>query len=71
MIDKTNNESLALQYAGIMAGEVIEEAISAGEGSDVAKWTGDRYRAFIEAVVDAFQDRLQGLALRDKERVPF
>ena len=71
MIDKTNNEVLAMEYAKQMAGEGIDEAISKGEGSDVAKWTFDRYAQFCEAVVDAFQDRLQGLAVASKDRMPF
>lgn len=71
MIDKTNNEVIAMQYAKTMAGEVIEEAIANGEGSDLSNWSYERYEQFVEACVDAFQDRLQGLALKDKDRVPF
>lgn len=71
MIDKTNNEVHALEYAKQMAGEVIEEAIARGEGSDVSKWTFERYGQFVEAAIDAFHDRLQGLAMNNKNGVPF
>ena len=71
MIDKTSNEVLAVGNAKQTAGEVIDEAISAGEGSDVAKWTFERYAQFIEAAIDGYQDRLQVLAVASRDRVPF
>lgn len=61
MIDKTRNEALAIERAGITAGEFIQELISQGAGSNLAEWDRDTYFAFIEVVVTSFVETMQEL----------
>lgn len=61
MIDKTKNEALALEYAGLMAGEFVQEQISKGAGTDLARWTPEAYHCLIECAVTAFVERMQEL----------
>lgn len=61
MIDKTKNEAQAIEYAALMAGEIISEQVANGIGSDIAKWTPEAYHAFVEAAITAFVERMQEL----------
>lgn len=65
MIDKTRNEALAIEYAALMAGEIINEQVSRGVGSDLARWTPEAYHALIEAAITAFVERLQELKVAE------
>lgn len=60
MIDKTKNEAQAIEYAALMASEVINEQIGLGV-IDLKRWDADAYHTFIEAAITAFVERLQEL----------
>lgn len=62
MIDKTRNEALAIEYAALMAGELISEQVANGAGSDLARWTPEAYHALIEVAITAFVEHMQELA---------
>lgn len=61
MIDKTKNEAQAIEYAALVAGEIIGEQIANGVGSDLSRWSRDAYLAFVESAISAFVERLQEL----------
>lgn len=61
MIDKTRNEALAIEYAGLMVGEFIQEQITKGLGSDLAHWPRDAYLVMVECAITAFVERMQEL----------
>jgi len=61
VIDKTRNEALAIEYATLVAGQIVQEQIDNGQGSDVAKWRPEAYHAFVESAISAFVERLQEL----------
>lgn len=61
MIDKTRNEALAIEYGALRAGEIVNEAISQGIGTDLAKWTPEVWHALIEAAITGFVERMQEL----------
>jgi len=61
VIDKTKNEALAIEYASLIAGQIVQEQIDNGQGSDVVKWRPEAYHAFVESAVTAFVERMQEL----------
>jgi len=61
VIDKTKNEALAIEHAALVAGQIVQEQIDAGHGSDVARWQPEAYHAFVESAVTAFVERMQEL----------
>lgn len=61
MIDKTRNEALAIEYGALRAGEIVNEAISQGLGTDLAQWTPDVWHAMVEAAITGFVERMQEL----------
>ena len=60
MIDKTKNEAQAIEYAALMASEVINEQIGLGMIA-LQRWDRDAYHAVIEAAITAFVERMQEL----------
>lgn len=54
MIDKTEKEAIALEIAGMVAGEYIDEL---GK-TDLALYTIDEYFTLIETAITAFQDEM-------------
>ena len=61
MIDKTRNEALAIEHAGITAGQFVQEMIDGGYGSDITKWPRDAYATFVECAITGFVERMQEL----------
>jgi len=61
VIDKTKNEALAIEYAGLAAGQFIQEQIANGLGSDLSKWPRDAYLVMIECAITGFVERMQEL----------
>lgn len=61
MIDKTRNEALAIEYASITAGEFMQEMISKGYGSDIARWPREAWMTLMEVAVTGFVERMQEL----------
>lgn len=61
MIDKTRSEALAIEHAGLVAGEFIQERIAEGLGSDLAQWPRDAYLVMIECAITGFVERMQEL----------
>jgi hypothetical protein len=61
VIDKTRHEAEAIEYAALVAGQIVTEQVTNGVGSDLARWTPEAYHALIESAITAFVERLQEL----------
>lgn len=61
VIDKTKMEAEAIEYAGKMGGEIINEFFSKGIGGDIYKWTPEQYAEFVEGIITGFVERMQEL----------
>jgi hypothetical protein len=61
VIDKTRSEALAIEHAGLVASEFVQERIAEGLGSDIAQWPRDAYFVFVECAITAFVERMQEL----------
>ena len=54
MVDPNDQEMAAMRHAGVIAGEYIE----AVGRSDMATWSEEDWRGFIEAICGAYVDSL-------------
>ena len=70
MIDKTRMEAEAIEYAGYVTGQFIDEQIANGMGSDFAKWPPEIYFGMVEVSVTAFVERMQELKASVDEPQP-
>lgn len=61
MIDKTKNEAQALEFASLYAGQFMQEQLTNGLGTDLAKWPREAWGALVECAVTGFVERMQEL----------
>lgn len=69
MFDRTKHEELALDYAVKNSGEVVEELMTQGVGSDLAKWSEADYRRFVTAAVEGYSDKLRAIGMDQRKRL--
>ncbi|MCC2653083.1 MAG: hypothetical protein K0R61_740 [Microvirga sp.] len=59
MIDKSEHEEVALDYASDMAGEYLDEL----DITDMAKMTREQWMTLIECAVTGFTDKLKEIEI--------
>jgi hypothetical protein len=65
LIDQTEAETKAMDYAKEMAGEYIEYAISKNYTTDLSNWPAEIYDEFISVIASSYSERFA------EERIPF
>jgi len=65
MIDPTQNEKMAMEKGGELAGEYLESI----KKTDLADFTGEEYAMFVQCVVTGYIDELQNLAFKELNKV--